>query len=798
MKPQFALSMTFEGIGLLHRAAGGWRTVGEVSLESDDLTAALRDLRADAEEIAPGAVYTKLLLPNEQIRYLTIDTAGMDDLERRAAAAQALESATPYAVLDLAYDISAAGDQTHVAAVAQDTLAEAEAFAIQHAFRPLSFAAVPGENAYLGEPFFGLTSVAASLLPDDEDITPDGIAVVVIGDVADKEQAVAAVPPAPPPDLPPSLENDTLPEAPADAEEPSGSADTPTFEAADRQETAAQIPLAGSGESEAQDESVPAISFASRRAAEQKKRSEPNEAVIPKVTAPAVPIMEPPEDLPAPETASKDETSHPELPPAPTPSSEPVPQPFLSQLRAPAKAHLATDDGELERMTVFGARQSQASASPPRMTGMILTAACLVFLAGFAAIASVVMSDSEGFTALFGREAPEVDTAAPLAPQAPSDPVDEPPVQTASLTPVLTEEDTAVLDALSTPEALEPPKPLTDTEIDARYAARGIWSRAPLVPPLPVVGTDGDDVYLARIEPVAAPSDAIALLPLARLDTDRALEEVASPAAAGTRFNLDARGLVVPTPQGSLSPDGILVYLGSPPAVPPSVMARAEPDVPDTAAEKAALAAFRPSSRPADLLDKIERSRLGGLSRGELAAFRPALRPISVQEQAEQLAAAATASATASATDAAVTEALATPEDPFATATRRAVSTSLRPDNRPRSFARRTPAAPEAREDTRVASAAAIAPRTVTPAIPSRASVAKAATTRNALNLRNINLIGVYGKPSNRRALARLSNGRYKKVVVGDRIDGGTVLAIGDGELRYKRRGRDIVLRMPR
>ncbi|MEC9251008.1 MAG: HAD hydrolase-like protein, partial [Pseudomonadota bacterium] len=54
-------------------------------------------------------------------------------------------------------------------------------------------------------------------------------------------------------------------------------------------------------------------------------------------------------------------------------------------------------------------------------------------------------------------------------------------------------------------------------------------------------------------------------------------------------------------------------------------------------------------------------------------------------------------------------------------------------------------------------------------------------TLRNAINLNRINLIGVYGQPSDRRALVRLSNGRYRKVKVGDRIDGGRVLAIGDG-----------------
>ena len=76
--------------------------------------------------------------------------------------------------------------------------------------------------------------------------------------------------------------------------------------------------------------------------------------------------------------------------------------------------------------------------------------------------------------------------------------------------------------------------------------------------------------------------------------------------------------------------------------------------------------------------------------------------------------------------------------------------------------------------------------------------MARQATIKNAINLRQVNLIGVYGTPSNRRALVRLSSGRYRKVQVGDRIDGGQVVAIGDSELRYQKGGRSVILKMPR
>ena len=92
-----------------------------------------------------------------------------------------------------------------------------------------------------------------------------------------------------------------------------------------------------------------------------------------------------------------------------------------------------------------------------------------------------------------------------------------------------------------------------------------------------------------------------------------------------------------------------------------------------------------------------------------------------------------------------------------------------------------------------VVPAAAVA----TPKIPSSASVAKQATLPNAIKLREINLIGVYGSASDRRALVRLKTGRYVKVQVGDRVDGGQVTAISADALHYSKRGREVVLTLP-
>jgi type IV pilus biogenesis protein PilP len=147
---------------------------------------------------------------------------------------------------------------------------------------------------------------------------------------------------------------------------------------------------------------------------------------------------------------------------------------------------------------------------------------------------------------------------------------------------------------------------------------------------------------------------------------------------------------------------------------------------------------------------------------------------------------------------AAVAQAAARP-DPFATATNLAIPQSLRPDPRPRNMDRIVARATQNQQ--RVTAAAAAAPATaataVAPSGPTAGTVAQTATLTSAINLREINLIGIYGGSGDRRALVRLSNGRYARVTVGDRLDGGQVTAISADVLTYNKRGRAINLRVP-
>ncbi len=799
----------------MYYAPTGPQLVGEVSLEAEDLAAELSELRQKAEDKAIGPVRTRLILPDDQIRYMTVETGKIGFEDRMAQARAALTGATPYEVGDLAIAVVAEGPQTYVAAVARETLQEAEAFAVGHGFDPVVFGAEPVEDVFAGRPDFGPTEHAATFV--EARVEPPSEAADVIG-----------------PDEEPQAEpaNDTaadLPEKTDDAESETRTAtdqtdpDVPVIDVAQPSDADGVEADGETAEnSEAGLATDAAIGFSSRR----KSRSQPR----PRDTRQPIPGAENGEATLSPseneeeaqasgfasrrrtpdlvatprqhesEAAVAASTSLPGVSreQAPDWPDEAVPaEPAMAAMAVrrppvPEAIPIAPPLDEAQRLTVFGARrQAEAIGGKPRFLGLFMTTALLIFLAGMAAWATVFRD--EGLVSLFfpNRAEPEIaEPAAPaLAADLPSPTVDDAPsqerseVELASLESGLTDEDAAVLDALATPRAEpETPEPLTDGEMLARYATTGIWPRAPVAPaPSGIIPID--DLYQTSIDAGSTSHDAVALIsPPA---PERAMDALASPAPSGTAFRLDPRGLVIPTPDGALNPDGIVVYAGQPPVLPP-----ARPDAPEVTdagpteaevaetaevAEQLRLGTFRPKMRPAALIENNERATLGGVSRSELAAFRPRARP-----ELER------------------TEEEATAEEPDAPATAQAVAVSLRPDARPRNFARivarAEPQREAAEEERRVA---VVAPRTVTPKIPSSASVAREATLQNAIRLNRINLIGVYGKPSERRALVRLPSGRYEKVKVGDRLDGGKVSAIGDSELRYQKRGRNVVLKMP-
>ena len=78
MTTNFALSLSFDGIRLLQRVADGWHLVGDVVLDSADLKGDLADLREKALSLDPSGLRCKILIPEEQIKYITLETAQTD------------------------------------------------------------------------------------------------------------------------------------------------------------------------------------------------------------------------------------------------------------------------------------------------------------------------------------------------------------------------------------------------------------------------------------------------------------------------------------------------------------------------------------------------------------------------------------------------------------------------------------------------------------------------------------------------------------------------------------------------
>ena len=353
-----------------------------------------------------------------------------------------------------------------------------------------------------------------------------------------------------------------------------------------------------------------------------------------------------------------------------------------------------------------------------------------------------------------------------------------------------------------------------------------------------------DEIFLAAADAAPRTVDPMALpLPAAQGDPPPTAQQ--PPPPFGTVYQFDENGLIRATPEGIVTPEGVLLTAGPPPRRPPerpasiaeaaaaaaidaAIAARnAAPEaVTDTApAEEQfvipadpSLADNRPLARPANLVPPAaptetatdDDAALSPELASRLAGVRPAARPAALAASA--VAAGAIAPATASNNG---SLALVAPEG---TVTPLGLSISRRPAARPEDMNRAVEEAVAAaiRQPDPTPIAAPIPPAQIpnddapyaieedepevvaaAPRIPSSANVAQQATVRNAINLRNINLIGVYGTSSQRYALVRNPNGRYVKVSVGDRLDGGRVAAITASELRYEKRGRMVILALP-
>lgn len=948
MKPSFALDFRDGQVTLLHRTSRGWSLVGSTSFDAPDFTEALGYMRSTALGLSPRGITTKLILPNDQILYTAVNAPGPDAAKRKRQIRNGIDGLTPYALDDLAYDWWGTGPQLQVAVIAKETLAEAEAFAVEHRFNPVSFVAVPENGAYLGEPFFGQTAAAASLLTDGEKVERDSDPVTVVprdypraeskaepvAEPVAEPAPLAEAPAAAQPDAPrsePPAEPDLAPAAAADpvaaaepmaapepvspvveppapfeapapiaAPEPAApaiaSAATPEpadsrpaarfdLSATEAVESAPEAPMAMDvvADPAIEDDIPPApaaeivAAFASRRtaaiaamnaasgkagqadakpAAGASASATPNSgaAPIPSVgPAPSVRPSVPRPSLAKPAAAGRDTLPFPAKGEGRTaaragkPSGAAVTAPGIQGARrervvVPMAAAGTALGGEASdaaarrpaKAAIGLGGKSGSVGGKPKFLGVILTALLLLALLAIAMWFSYSATTTDPTGA--GAGTPPPASQASATPSAPAGSGTS--TTTANSVPAAAPSDQAALAPTGTgPTADQGTVKTAETSgLDVQQPAaqsQPVATAAPSAEPAPntQMATEGatpapadpvtqDEIFLASADTPPRTSDPITLpAPAAGADASPAAEP--PPPPFGTVYKFDADGRIIPTPEGIITPEGVMLIAGKPKTLPPARPASLTPPAPapaetaTTAGDAASpdatpalatpdlpqdptLKGKHPKSRPAGLTPPADQQ--GALQQdlapgGRYASLRPQARPASLVPPAPPTDTADAGSIAAnglalltspkpqsrpSALDAAVNNA----------AVNDAVQAALKQSAPDAQVATNDPA-PEAQAEPEPDTQSAA------PNLPTNASVAKQATTKRAINTRKLSLLAVFGTPTTRYAMVMQPNGAVKKVKVGDNVDGGRIAAISENAVQVQSGGRIYTLSLP-
>jgi hypothetical protein len=942
MKPDFALDFRDNQIALLHRQEGGWAIVGRVEMDDPDLDAAMGYLRATALGLSPRGVSAKLILPNEAILYTSVAGLPYDVRQRAAQVGAALVGRTPYDVADLVYDWTDSGDTAHIAVIARETLAEAEHFASQHRFNPVSFAALPNQGAYEGEVWFGPTQLSAALLARGEvverdDVTvfapePDAQAAATL-QASDFEMGAENLPE----DTPPQGEEFAQEQTPQDAN-PSAYEQISPPETGHVDEVAVLDEIARKAEDTGLDFAADGAGHPEASGALDFEKAQPDTETPPD-SAPAE-LNEPVSERAPEETAELGTDAT-----ASQTANAPVEAAFdlranAAQQEPPAidsfgavmdatPEHSADGDGSTDDeapMAIDVPLMDEPDAPEPKKP----QGKAEQMLAAFAARRAAALSKAEAATNSARRDPVMTATqvapdTADLAAQEPAAPIDngapvsdldgtntDPPnselpdtdPDTAASAPKLgaaqrlNGQDTganAPPDIASLPQQrptavkhvpakILPTKPQNLSSMPAAKPRRSggaklgwlltaillISLAAAAAMSTYVLETVNSFFQSAPASNVAQTSvvNAEPVVELNKLPVPPNLSETTAQAlstGAADKLTLASRTAApsaapdLPEMAQTLAPSA---DISAPdlklPDLPNSAlpqMASARQVQPDTAEQitavasrpstapiarpdtisgaNAVLGAARPQSRPAVVLAAALAAKPPTAPAGQtaqsqpyadpaLAGARPKLRPAGILAAGrEARLSSAPASLVAGAESAAIEDALtslatdvAAPEtaapDPNRSAL--ALDVSRLPAPRPKGLkaayetslasaplAVPEPAAPPVEEVVARAPTAAETEEDITldGRAGTRSVVAKQATERNAINLRNTNLVGIFGSNANRYALIRQPNGTFKKLKVGDRFDGGRIAAITESELRYDKGGNMLALRMP-
>ncbi|MBC7141937.1 MAG: hypothetical protein H5U18_07230, partial [Rhodobacteraceae bacterium] len=630
MKPGFALNLSLDGIGLLHRVAEGWAELGRADFDDPEFESRLAGLRARAAGLAPNGFATKLILPASQILYCEVDAPGPDRASRRAQIAAALKGRTPYAVDDLVFDWSRSGGDVRVAVVAKLTLDEAEEFAETRGFNPVSFVAIPDANQFAGEPFFGMTRKGEGRLPAGQQLTrdQDPVRIVAVAPAAPIHPEAPEPAPEKAPE-PAASGKDSSPAEPAEIEPPlaeigndwpenagisNNPAPRPEAEPALRHAAeSAHLPPAAATLAEdfeapfiALDDipdpdpeaapSGPAAAFSSRRPSQPAPADRTAPADIRTDDSPGLaesrlhlvadPIAPPAAPLHGP--AIELEEAGITAPVLKIPLSQERDEDTLAGDRRRPRSSLGrallntlpeakhgtqaqqkarrSGEADVAAPGIFGAPRPARTSPPARMRLGLILVAVLLLMMAAVALWSVWFAADPAPRA----EAP-ADIAAPASIAAAEAPAPDPAPEDVAVSTSRAAEPEAPAPAAIDPApelAAAPVEPLPDPG-PATPDPATLWAAAPAAAAGPEADAPGAPAVAAAAPGPAMPDTGITPLPApAALAADDQPQPQPLPPPYGTEIEFGPDGLIRATPDGVVTPDGFTLISGRPPVVP--------------------------------------------------------------------------------------------------------------------------------------------------------------------------------------------------------------------------------------
>ena len=749
MSERWGFDLSMEAVRLLRHRSGEWQEFVVQKLEGDDIEARLADLVAQVK--TPASV--DIFLPRDQILYTDVKVAS--DTPDVAEINAAMEGRTPYDLADLEIDWATTAPGTaRVAAIARQTLDEAEAFVTKGGLTVRAFSSLATPDDFPRPPVF----VERAAIPSEDDFSDDEptaafstgrktTPLLMLND-APNVTAVDDGPVVKVDDPTPVLQ---LPET----ELPPLNPGTPLPRPTSQPRVVTNVGASAAAARAASLTSTPSVEIRHR----DRALPTPALAAIAAVLSIVIAIViwtilpsTPETSLVSPEATTPSDVQIAEVAPLPvedtTAEASPLPSDIADVSDTPSAPVLPKTAPAFAWATI-----PAPNAATPLSTLTELQA---------------ITVDPQPAIAWLEPRPGTLDAIEDYMPVA------------------FVPDGITILDSpdLGTIAAFEP---ISSSEGAASLIAPADEGAALL----PTVETEAPEVYVAPVEE-ATPQVSEATEP-------NVIAEETELAALETTVSNTRRETVA-------APEIAAPLVTQPPGPEPKVV---DPEVVETVAPEAlgpveltqtelaaALPDTAPRRRPSEFMTEIERQKFGDRTRDELGEIRPGTRPQSAQIEALVARAGNPPSDLAVATSASPRG---KPRD-FDAIVASGLS-QLRREREARTVATLTPdtsGAIEAALADEVAAQEATRPQNSPRlAIPSNVSVARQATVEEAISLNGINLIGVFGRPSDRRALVRLPSGRYVKVQVGDKVDGGTVAGISESALQYQKGGRTISLAMP-